>query len=173
VDHRDAEQLIQDALSDPGPNTAMRHHLKGESSRALARGRALRLRYRRAAAIGLVTLTAAGAFLVGRCTPAGRDSDQRAVQAERVVVSRDLVTWLEAGRFFAQLGMPEREARAYQQAIRLAEAADQPTPLVQASTPLGQLLARCDTAAREQTYQMEHAVNRIMAQVSGGFDYGR
>lgn len=173
MDQRDTEQLIQDALSDHSPNASLHHRLKGESTRALARGRALRLWVRRAAAICLVTLTAAGAFMVGRCTPAGRDSDQRAVRAERVVVSRDLVTWLEAGRFFAQLGMPEREARAYQQAIRLAEVADQPTPLVQEGTPLGQLLARCDTAARERTDQMEQGMNRIMAQASGGSNYGR
>jgi hypothetical protein len=171
MDQGETEQLIRDALSNHSSSASLRDRLKGQSARAFARGRTLRLWHRRAAAICVVTLTAAGAFLVGRCTPAGRPLDERTVQGERVVVSRDLVTWLEAGRFFAQLGMPEREARAYQQASRLAAMPDPVTSAGRTDTSLGQLLARCDAAVAEG--RKSEGGNRIMAQVSGGFNYDR
>jgi hypothetical protein len=167
MDQGETERLIRDALSDHGPDASLHHCLKGQSTRAFARGQRLRLWYRHAAAVCVVTLIAAGAFLLGRCCmPGGGPA------GDKVIVSRDLVTWIEAGRFFARLGMPEREARAYQEAGRLAEEPTRRVPVAQVGTSLGELLARCDTAGGERTDRSVSGVNGIMAHVSGGLNDG-
>jgi hypothetical protein len=40
-------------------------------------------------------------------------------QVESVMVSREMVVWLDAARFFTQLGMQERAALSYRQASEL------------------------------------------------------
>jgi hypothetical protein len=165
MDPFDSEQLIQRAASGHGPDAALRQRLREQSARAFMKAKTVRVWHHRFAAGGVVTLVAMAAFVAGRCTCETR------LQADRVAVPRDLVTWLEAGRFFAQLGMPEREARAYQQASRLAAVPDQSPRLAAAGTPLARLLARCDTAISEAKKYGDR--NGIIAQAAGGFDYGR
>ena len=184
MDQFDIDDLIKGALSDQLPNAAVRQRLKEHSMQAFVRGRTTRLWTRRAALVCMVTLMTVGAFMVGQQTRGGRSSDGMVAQGDRVVVSRDLVTWLEAGRFFARLGMPERESRAYQQASRLASEQGQPAPVAgsdrpvwlatdsETGTKLGRLLVRCDAAVDERMNQSGQGRNRIMAQVSGGLNNG-
>jgi hypothetical protein len=185
MDQFEIDELIKGALSNQPPNAAFRQRLKDHSMQAFVRGRASRLWYRRVALVCVVTLMTVGAFMIGQQTRGGRSSDGRVSQGDRVVVSRDLVTWLEAGRFFGRLGMPERESRAYQQASRLASeqghralaaGSDRSVwPVIDSEmgNKIGRLLARCDAAVDEQMDQSRQGRNRIMAQVSGGLNNGR
>jgi hypothetical protein len=126
MDPEATEQLISEALAGHRPNPAVRQRLEARSGQAFARAQAVRRAYRLAGVICVVTLLAGVAFIAGRHCPGARPSEPAVAGGDTVVVSRDMVTWLEAGRFFARLGMPDREARAYQQASRLAALCERP-----------------------------------------------
>jgi hypothetical protein len=185
MDPLDIDALIKGALSDLPAHPAVRQRLMEHSIQAFVRGRNHRRWTRRAARVCVVTLIAAGAFMVGRESQGNRLPLERVAQDCGVVVSRDLVTWLEAGRFFGRLGMPERENLAYRQASRLAAEQGQWAPVagsdravghapgIETGSPLARLFARCDTAVERRMDPSIPGKNRIMAQVSGGLNDGR
>jgi len=80
---------------------------------------------RQARSTSLVLLVGSAVFLCGRLSAPREPLDRQALthdvdqQVDSVVVSRELVVWLDAARFFTQLGMEERATLSYKQASEL------------------------------------------------------
>lgn len=125
MNDQDTNRLIEDALSANAASNAFKEHVLRESTAAFSRGRVLHRRMRTAGFTSLVLLLAATAFFCGRLSVprelGGRQIVMQNVdeQDNSVRVSRDLVAWLDAARFFTQLGMEERAALSYRQASEL------------------------------------------------------
>jgi hypothetical protein len=121
----DVEKLLEQGFSGGRPRGAFKEHVFRESRAALVRGRAVRVQWRAAALAAAAVLVVAVSFLCGRLSvsPSTMEPEptvpQVVAQGDLVAVPGELVTWLEAARFFKQLGMAERVARAYEQASRL------------------------------------------------------
>ena len=109
----DIDKLIGDGLRGGTASNGFRERVLRESTGALMRGRASRNRLRAAGLTLGVVLIAAGAFAFGRLSVSG---EVIAGQEDVTSVPRELVAWLDAGRFFEQLGMDERAERAYRKA---------------------------------------------------------
>ncbi len=125
MNNQDIDSLIADALSANSSGDAFREYVLRDSTAAFTRGRVLHRRLRTAGLTSLVLLVAGAVFLCGRLS-APRQALNRQVlahdvdeQVESVMVSRDLVVWLDAARFFTQLGMDDRAALSYRQASEL------------------------------------------------------
>lgn len=122
----DFDKLITEGPPQGPADMTFRARLKQQSGHALVKGRQRRLWYRRSGLTCLVLLVAVSAFWSGRVTTrpmqAGRPTGlaQHNQGDNTVLVTRDLVTWLEAARFFRQLGMDERASKAFQLASKLA-----------------------------------------------------
>jgi hypothetical protein len=125
MNSHDVNKLIEDALSANAASDGFKEHVLADSTAALKRGRVLQRRLRAAGLTSMILLVAAAAFLCGRLSVPGEVAGRQMVtqsadvQEDGVRVSRDLVTWLDAARFFTQLGMDERAALSYRQASRL------------------------------------------------------
>ena len=112
----DIDKLIGEGLRGESAGGALRERVLRESTGALVRGRALRRRLRAAGLTLGILLIAAGAFAFGRLSVA---REVIAGQEDFTSVPRELVAWLDAGRFFEHLGMNERAERAYKKAGEL------------------------------------------------------
>jgi len=112
----DIDKLIGEGLRGGAASGAFRERVLRESAGALVRGRALRNRVRVAGLTLGILLIAAGAFVCGQLS-----APSQVIQQEEnwTNVPRELVAWLDAGRFFEQLGMEERAERAYRMAGEL------------------------------------------------------
>ncbi len=124
MNNQDIDSLIEGALGANSSSDAFKERVLRDSTAAFSRGRALHRRLRTAGFTSLVLLVATAAFFCGRLTVAHEAVDQRMAQHiddqdDSVRVSRDLVAWLDAARFFTQLGMEERAALSYKQASQL------------------------------------------------------
>jgi len=125
MNNQDIDSLIADALSADAAGDAFREHVLRDSTAAFTRGRVLQRCLRMAGFTSLVLLVAAVAFFCGRLTVPGKvDGLQIAEQSigerdDNVMVSRELVVWLDAARFFTQIGMEDRAALSYRQASEL------------------------------------------------------
>ena len=121
----DTNKLIADALSANAASDAFKEHVLCDSTAAFTRGRVLHRRLRTAGFTSLILLVAAGAFFSGRLSVLREVGDRQIVtrsvdeQDDSVRVSRDMVAWLDAARFFTQLGMEERATFSYKQASEL------------------------------------------------------
>jgi hypothetical protein len=121
----DIDKLIEQSFSGDPPDSAFRAQALKESIEALDRGRRAHVR-RRLAQFGLAAaFLASVSFLAGRLTvPRAATLDvnltpRAAVVSGGVTVSDDLLAWLDAARFFKQLGMEERMGRALERAAKL------------------------------------------------------
>ena len=163
-------------------------------STALVKGHRRRLWYRRTGLICLILLGAVSAFWSGRLTSkvsAPEESMSFSLprqNSDTVLVARDLITWLEAGRFFKQLGMEERAHKAFEEASTLTQSTErqhrmstQETQPMPGEDGLASLLARCDMNIQQQP-SMERSkpipvVHRkqlsIIAQSLGGKNHDR
>lgn len=112
----DIDKLIGDGLRGGTASEAFRERVLRESAGALIRSRALRKRLRAAGLTLGVVLIAAGAFVCGQLSVPRQVIPE---QEEWTNVPRELVAWLDAGRFFERLGMSERAERAYKKAGEL------------------------------------------------------
>ena len=125
MNDQDTNRLIEDALSANAASNAFMERVLRESTAAFSRGRVLHRRMRTAGFTSLVLLVAAAAFFCGRLSVPGELSGRKIVmknvdeQDNSIRVSRDLVAWLDAARFFTQLGMEERAELSYKQASEL------------------------------------------------------
>jgi len=123
--NQDMEHLIEDALSECSATDAFKENLLRSSTTTLVRGRILHRRLRTAGFALLIMLVTGAVFLCGRLSVPGKALNKQALvhdvdeQVEGVMVSRELVVWLDAARFFTQLGMQERAALSYRQASEL------------------------------------------------------
>ncbi len=187
------DKLIAEGLIQSQAETAFRRRLKQQSGQALTKGHKRRLWYRRTGLMCVVLLVAISAFWSGRITtkPQSLMGSTAIINARRnhgtVLVARELVTWLDAARFFQQLGMEERADKAFQLASTLAPAMEHQPQMAEQKTEtrfvstvhkentLSSLLARYDTCvrARQKTivkpssvYERKHVP--IIAQSIGG-----
>ncbi len=125
MNSQDINNLIEDALSANSAPGAFKEHMLRDSTAAFMRGRVLHRRLRTAGFTSLVLLVAGAVFLCGRLSVPREVLNRRALahdndeQVESVMVSRDLVVWLDAARFFTQIGMEKRAAFSYRQASEL------------------------------------------------------
>jgi hypothetical protein len=122
----DFDKLITEGLAQGQAGPPFRDRLKQESGQAIVKGHQRRLWYRRTGVACVVLLVSVSAFWSGRITTKPQSQKVPGAIAspkqneDTVLVARDLVTWLEAARFFRQLGMEERANRAFQLASALA-----------------------------------------------------
>ena len=122
MNESEAEKLIERGLSAGRPRETFAAQLLADSTAALVRSTRRRARWRMAGLAAAAVLIAAVSFLCGRLLPSAPGALEPAVagpgpgQAETVRVPAELVTWLQAARFFKQLGMQERVTLAYERA---------------------------------------------------------
>lgn len=117
----------------------------------------------------MVLLVAAAAFFWGRLSAPSKDGEPQMVKQgigerqDNVMVSRDMVAWLDAARFFTQLGMEERATLSYKQASELIPY-DVPANQ-QAGFESQSMLADVSSDRNYET------LTRIMAQSFGGWNH--
>lgn len=123
----DIDKLISDSLTSGSANDAFRDRLLRESTGAFVSSRKFGKRLRAAGLMLTIMLVAIGAFVCGNLrglryvatekapVPASGENEQM------TSVPRELVAWLDAGRFFERLGMQERAVRAYKTASGLID----------------------------------------------------
>ena len=123
----DIDKLISESLTSGSVSDAFRERLLRESTGALVSSRKFNKRLRAAGLVLAIVLTATGAFVCGNFrglrvvatekvgVPAAGENE------DRMSVPRELVAWLDAGRFFERLGMQERAVRAYKTASGLID----------------------------------------------------
>jgi hypothetical protein len=123
----DIDKLISDSLTSGSVSDAFRDRLLRESTGALVSSRKFGKRLRVAGLMLTIMLVVIGAFACGNFrglhhgateivpVPAADENEQR------TSVPREMVAWLEAGRFFERLGMQERAVRAYKTASGLID----------------------------------------------------
>ncbi len=125
MNNHDINKLIEDALSANGASNVFKEHVLRDSTAAFTRGRALRRQLRVTGLTSVILLATAAAFICGRLsvhkrvTPGQMIAQNVAENNDGIRVSRDLVAWLDAARFFTQLGMNERAALSYKKASEL------------------------------------------------------
>jgi len=124
MNDQDLDRLLEQGLSGDLPGQAFRARVLVDSTEALVRARQVRARWRFAVLSVAAVFIAAASFLLGRCSaPSGVAQPAAgpivAGAGETVPVPGELVTWLQAARFFRQLGMEERVALAYERASNL------------------------------------------------------
>jgi hypothetical protein len=125
MNDRDVDKLLEQALSSDRAHEVLRQRVLRDSTAALHAGRVRRLRWRAPSLSAAAVLIAAVSFLAGRAsTPRAAHEPATVVtkttdDALTVNVPSELVAWLEAARFFKQLGMEQRVALAYERAGRL------------------------------------------------------
>ncbi len=179
MNDQDVDNLLERNLSGDPPSQAFRAQVLQASSTLFA------LTRRRRARRHLMVLTTAAAvliagvsFLGGRYSVMRRSTEappgappvaMAVAQAdETVVVSSELVAWVNAARLFKQLGMEDRVARALDRAGRLMppDTADPGAGTGSVFTGAGQE-EHPDEADRSDRRESFSVMNRIMAQYSG------
>lgn len=125
MNDQDMEKLLEQSLCGDPAGRVFRARVLLDSTTALRRARHGRARWRFAALGAAAVFIATMSFLLGRCSmppglpePAAKTAIADA--AETVPVPSELVEWLQAARFFRQLGMEDRVALAYDRASKLA-----------------------------------------------------
>ena len=125
ISNHDVNNLIENALNASPSSGAFKSQLLQDSTAVFVRDRALKRRLRMTGLILVILLFTTAAFISGRLSVSeSMTSQQVAVQTvdennESVRVSKDMVVWLDAARFFTRLGMDERAALSYKQASDL------------------------------------------------------
>ncbi len=125
MNNHDVNKLIEDALSASPSRDTFKNQLLQDSTAVFVRDRAFKRRLRMTGLILMILLVTTTAFISGRLSVSERIANQQVtVQSinednEGVRVSKDLVAWLDAARFFTRLGMDERAALSYKQASDL------------------------------------------------------
>ena len=123
----DIDKLISDSLTSGPVSDAFRERLLRESTGALVRSRRFGKRMRAAGLVLAIMLTATGAFVCGNLRGLRHGAKEKVMvpaageNGQRMSVPRELVAWLDAGRFFERLGMQERAVRAYKTASGLID----------------------------------------------------
>jgi hypothetical protein len=124
MNNDDLDHLLERSLSGDPPGQVFRARVLLDSTEAFVLARQSRARWRLAALSVAAVFIAAVSFLLGRSSvpPAMRQPMTEpavASAAGTVAVPSELVAWLQAARFFGQLGMEDRVALAYDRASKL------------------------------------------------------
>jgi len=125
MNHEDLDRLLEQGLSGDPPRPEFREQVLQSSTATFVRRRRERVLWRATALSAAAVLIAGVSFLLGRAsliweTPRTAAVPTRVATGDQTVaVPSDLVAWLEAARFFRQLGMEDRMARAVDHASKL------------------------------------------------------
>lgn len=155
MDSRNADKLLERGFSGDPPGALFRAKVLRDSSAALAHHRLAVRTWRAGAFSAAAVLIAAVSFLLGRCSVSPGEIDAPSPLASvagddgTAAVPNELVAWLDAARFFSQLGMEDRAARAYERASELV-----PREVTAASGVADRMLAAID-GREEQTDRAE------------------
>ncbi|MHC4397107.1 MAG: hypothetical protein ACYS1A_15820 [Planctomycetota bacterium] len=123
----DIDKLISDSLTSGSASEAFRDRLLRESTDALVSSRRFQKRLRAAGLMLTIMLIVMGAFVCGNFWGLRHGATEKVLvlaageNEQRTSVPRELVAWLDAGRFFERLGMQERAVRAYKMASGLID----------------------------------------------------
>jgi len=123
----DIDKLISDSLTSGSVSEAFRDRLLRESTGALVSSRRFGKRLRATGLMLTIVLIATSAFVCGNILGWRHGATEKAgvpaavENGQMTSVPRELVAWLEAGRFFERLGMQERAVRAYKTASGLID----------------------------------------------------
>jgi hypothetical protein len=176
----DMDKLLEQVSPGGEPRAIFREQALRDSLAAFARSRRSRTGWRAAALSAAAVVIAAVSFLLGRCSLPQREMETAAVvtpvphDGQAVAVPSELVAWLEAARFFRQLGMEDRMAYAVDRASGLL-----PCDTVTAGGETGPVFAAAGGGAVESRrnrvgpvrltdlYESVEGVNRIMARCLG------
>ena len=179
----DDDELLGRHFSGDPPREALKEQTLRDSTAAFIRVRRRRSVWRGAELAAAAVLIASVAFLGGRLSvprvPGGSVdvTPRAAAEREGLTVPSELVAWLEAARFFRQLGMEDRMARAVDRAGRLL-----PVDTVASATPTELSSAVCDGVIENQSRETGffgmrewrtscESVNGVMAQSLGGYNH--
>ena len=184
MDDKEIDRLLGQSLSGDPPSQAFRDQVLRASSSLFALTRRCRVRWHLTALTAAAAVLIAGvSFLGGRYSVTRRSIEtppgvppvaMAATPADgTVVVSRDLVAWVNAARLFRQLGMEDRVGRALDRAGRLMppgivgpNAGAEPTFAREEATGASQE-KRPDGPGQPDRRESFSVTNRIMAQYSG------
>jgi hypothetical protein len=124
MDEHDINDLLNSAHNGHPAGNDFEKKLLNESTAAFKRARDFRSRLRITGLILLLAVITSFAFLAGRLSMTNKTWHQQQIAQQtnpdnNVTVPRDLVAWLDAAKFFTQLGMNERAELSYKQASLL------------------------------------------------------
>jgi len=174
MNNEDWDNLLERGFAGEPPRQGLGEQVLRHSLAALAQRQRRRAEWRVAALSAAAVVIAGVSFLLGRCSLPARSTEAMPVvrEGQTVEVPGELVAWLEGARFFKQLGMPERVARAYERASALV-----PQDTATAGTAAGSMFAAgggtevlkkpaspMDTPGLHQSVEN---MNRVMAQSFG------
>ncbi len=179
MNDQDMDNLLERSLSGDPPGQAFRAQVLRASSAAFVLARRRRARWHLTALTTAAVLVAGVSFLGGRYSVARRSTEASPAAAAvapadgTVVVSSELVAWVNAARLFKRLGMEDRAGRALDRAGRLIP--PDTAGLDAGSRPVfggGEAAGTSqekhpDEAARPDRRESFSVMNRIMAQYSG------
>jgi hypothetical protein len=178
MNDQDVDRLLQQSLSGDLPGEAFRSQVLRASSTAFVLARHRRTRRRLTALAAAAAVLIAGVSFLGgrysvtrRSTGAPPGAPPVATAATptdgTVVVSSEMVAWVNAARLFKQLGMEDRVGRALDRAGRLMPPdTGAPGPAFAGAAGAGQEkhAEEADPPARRESLMR---TNRIMAQSLG------
>ena len=174
--NHEIDKLLEESFSGDPPDPAFRTRVLADSTAALSHARRVRARCRWLR-FGVAAACIVGAsFLLGRhslppSVPSPPTGLVVAEPAEMVMVSSELVAWLDAARLFKQLGMEDRMARAVDRAGRLLPAdagmADGQTLRVFAAGSISNQTERVELRGTSDSQPSAESTNRILAQAFG------
>jgi len=176
MNDQDLDRLLEPNLSGDPPRQVFRARVLLDSTAALGRRRRIAGRWRMAGLSAAAVVIAAVSFLLGRCSAPRGETDAPIAAATAVAsesgtasVPSELVAWMDAARFFRQLGMEDRMTRAYERANELL-----PRDATAACGAAERMLAAVDEGGRQTDDTGTPGLprpgengNRIMAQVWG------
>ena len=148
----DFDELMR-SVQDESADDTFRDELLTRSQRSLSRGRFKRRAFKQLSFFSCIVLVAAGAFLCGRFSSESQSGNlQLGVGGENVVVSAELVAWLDAGKFFEQIGMHDWATKAYKKASKMipSQNLEQHAFGTDQTMQLACLLNRAEAAANEK-----------------------
>ena len=111
----DVDKLIGNNPAGGTAGNEFKQQVLRESTGALKRGAVFRSHLRTTRLTLSVLVVAVGAFFLGQSS-VSRQGGLAQEQQDWTRVPRELVAWLDTGRFFEQLGMQERANGAYEKA---------------------------------------------------------
>lgn len=162
----DLNKLIEEALSANAASDVFKGQLLRDSTAAFIRGRALQRRLQMAGLTLVILFVMAAGFICGRLSVSRPMTNQQVAvrtvdeRDEHITVSKDLVAWLDAARFFTRLGMDERAALSYKQASDLIPY-DTPTESQQAGFETQHLWAGTSEKLNAMDFYLEEPLEQM------------
>ena len=143
---------VMESVTNATAENSFRKRLLHKSQKTLTRTRFKRRAIRTGGIFSCILLIAFGAFLCGRFSGGSPGKEICvAIDDDNVVVSAELVAWLDAGKFFEQIGMHDRATNAYKTASKMIPEGnlERHTFATEDTIDLAALLQRVEAAAIE------------------------